>query len=89
MDPKASQPVLGAVAAAIGRIRDPAAVAPLLAILEPDATDGRHPDLTRHMAAVALGLMCESRERRVLHRLSAGCNYRATVPVLDELLRIR
>ena len=38
------------------------------------------------MAAVALGLMCEPRDRRVLHRLSTDCNYRASVPALDDLL---
>ncbi|MHC4470946.1 MAG: HEAT repeat domain-containing protein, partial [Planctomycetota bacterium] len=89
VDPKASQHVLGSAAAALGRIRDPEAVAPLVAILEADATNGRYPDLTRSLAAVALGLLCEPRERRVFHRLSADCNYRAAVPTLDDLLMIR
>jgi HEAT repeat protein len=88
-DPKASLPVLGAAAEAIGRLGDARAVPELVRILEPGLANGAYPDLIRQMAVTALGLLCERPEARVLHRLSADLNYRAMVPVLEVLLSVK
>ena len=87
-DPKASQFVLGSVALALGQIGDARAISPMLDILEPEATNGKYPDLTRALVAVALGQASDRRDIRVLARISKDINYRASVPALDEVLTV-
>jgi len=78
----------GSVALAIGQIGDSRAIDAMVAILEPEKTNGTYPDLTRALVAVALGQLSDRRDYRVLYRLSKDINYRASVPALDEILTI-
>jgi HEAT repeat protein len=88
-DPMAGEEVLGAAAEAIGRLGDPEAVAPLLAILLPGTAEDRHGPDARAMAATALGLLCERSGAGVLQRLTADVNWRACVPVLDAVWSVK
>jgi len=69
-----------AIAQALGRIGDPRAFEPLLALLE----DGRKTDRARAFAAVALGLIAERDELPWGTVLSVGCNYVAAPPTLFD-----
>jgi HEAT repeat protein len=85
-DLKSSQFVLGSVALALGRIRDARAVEPLAAILEDPGN--RYPDLTRALAAVALGQIGDRDGAPVLSRISTDVNYRAYYDAIGEVLTI-
>jgi HEAT repeat protein len=74
----------GALTLALGHLSQSTAVDPLLAILE-DKSQNR---VTRDLAAVALGILGDPREKDVLFELDAYFNYFATSILTNELLQI-
>ena len=74
----------GALTLALGHLSQSTAVDPLLAILEDKALNR----VTRDLAAVALGLLGDPREKDVLFELDAYFNYFATSILTNELLQI-
>jgi HEAT repeat protein len=87
-DARQSQFVLGSTLLALGRLGDVRAVEPILEIVEPGKRKGRHADLVRSMAVVALGQIGARSDVRVLARISRDVNYHALVPALEEALSI-
>lgn len=87
-DQRASMSLLTELAAALGRIGAVDAIPPLLRILEPDQANGVYPDWTRVAAAVALGRIASGGADGGLSRLAIDYNYRCSVPVLTDILRI-
>jgi HEAT repeat protein len=80
-----NQPTLLGATLALGMIGDRTAVPPLLKALagEPSAND-----LTRAYAAMALGILADKREERVLATLQESSNYLASTQWLWELLTL-
>ena len=74
-----------AVAIALGRLRDPAAVPPLRALLE-DTKDTRV--FVRSYAAVALGLLCDPEPVPSKARLTVGVCYPARTVSFSQILNI-
>ena len=83
---KSSQFVLGSVTQALGQIGDQRAIAPLVAVLEDPKK--QYSNLTRALAAVALGQMGDVHDVPVLSRLSKDVNYRAYFNAIGEVLTI-
>lgn len=74
----------GALTLALGHLGQSTAVDPLLAILR----DKRQKRVIRDLAAVALGILGDPREKDVLFALDAYFNYFATSILTNELLQI-
>lgn len=74
----------GRIMLALGHLGHGRATEPLLRLLENDKTHST----VREFAAVALGLMGDSRETDTLFSLDAGFNYFATTTTTHELIRL-
>ena len=85
-DDKSSQFVLGSVTQALGQIGNHDAIDPLVAVLEDPKK--QYSNLTRALAAVALGQMGDTHDFPVLSRLSKDVNYRAYFNAIGEVLTI-
>jgi len=85
-DDKSSQFVLGSVTQALGQIGNHDAITPLVGVLEDPKK--QYSNLTRALAAVALGQMGDTHDYPVLSRLSKDVNYRAYFNAIGEVLTI-
>ena len=77
---------LGSAALALGRIGDRTTLPALIALLEPGKKSGKYPDMTRALAAQAIGHVADRSAGGSLSRLSLDINYRSLVPTLSEIL---
>jgi HEAT repeat protein len=76
-----SIPYASSVSRALGQLRDPASITPLVAIVR----DAGQPVVSRAFACVALGLVADKQDLRFNTGIEEDYNYLAGVTVLDEI----